>query len=108
MISDKVKTYLGIIAALGGAVAVILGAAGWILRISDVPAKLDGHVSAETTYHKVSDSTTKGAIGELHGHTTDLEKLLESLVRGECIENPRADLARQGLLAKCRQLGIDR
>lgn len=108
MISEKVKHYLGIIIALGGAVAVILGAAGWIIRISGVPERLDGHVSAETTYHKVSDSTTKGAIGELHGHTTDLEKLMESLVRGECIENPKADLARQGLLAKCRQLGIQR
>lgn len=34
------------------------------------------------------------------------EALLESLVRGECIENPRQDLARQGLLQKCINLGI--
>ncbi len=104
MTADRVKAYLGIIAALGGAVAVLVGAFGWIQRISGTPAKLDGHIVAETTYHHKSDSTVK----ELDGHAEDLERLLETLVRGECIENPKKDLERQGLIRKCRLLGIER
>ncbi len=34
--------------------------------------------------------------------------LVEAIVRGECIENPIENLQRQGLIAKCEELGIER
>ena len=36
------------------------------------------------------------------------QTLIESIVTGECIENPRENLERQRLIAKCRELGIER
>lgn len=100
----RVKELLGLPAVIAAALLAVWGAFDWLKRIVGADQRLTVHIVAETVYHKRSDSAVK----ELGGHATDLERLLESMVRGECLENPRADLARQGLLAKCRQLGIER
>ena len=49
------------------------------------------------------DSTVKSV-----EHVEHVEDLLEGLLRGECLENPKENLARQGLLKKCEELGINR
>lgn len=100
MTFERFKQVVAIPGLIMGAVMAI----AWLVTLLNTGKRLDGHVVQESVYHRLSDS----ALRELHGHATDNEKLLEALARGECIENPRADLARQGLLAKCRQLGIDR
>jgi hypothetical protein len=66
--------------------------------------RLQSHIEIEQDFH---DSTAK-VVTELDRHSEDNEALLESLIRGECLENPRENLIRQGLIKKCTDLGIDR
>lgn len=92
---------------VGGAVALIASLYGVFSFLDDIiktPERLNAHVASSAVVH---DSTWRAA-SELHEHAEQQEKLLEGLVRGECIENPKADLARQGLLRKCGELGIVR
>lgn len=48
------------------------------------------------------------AMAEMNDRHMEQQTLVESIVRGECIENPRENLERQGLISKCRELGIER
>jgi hypothetical protein len=104
MTLQRITQALGVPALLMGALGVLFTLVAWLLRINGVPEALQGHLVAEKQYH---DSSAK-VITDLDTHAEDQERLLEAIVRGECIENPRENLARQGLLAKCRALGINR
>jgi hypothetical protein len=101
---DRFKLWIGIPAAVIASLAAVYGAFTFIKEIADTPERLEAH---EATSRVVHDSA-KRFDDELHAHAEAQEKLLEGLVRGECIENPKADLARQGLLRKCGDLGIVR
>lgn len=103
------------LAALPGAVVALLVALAWLLTLMNTGKRLDGHVVQESTYHRntrTRDSAYRrkadSVMIELHTHLVEFEKLQEAQIRGECLENPKADLARQGLLVKCRALGIER
>lgn len=96
------------IIAIGGAVAVI----GTIIalfgfQIISPSESLSMHVQTDSVVHSAIqaqiDSTEQAT-----QHIEHIEMLLESILRGECLENPRDNLARQGLLAKCAELGIAR
>lgn len=102
--TDRLKFWLKIVLGVPAAAAAIYGMFTFVDRIVKTPERLDAHVVEAKVVH---DSARKYD-DELHAHAEAQEKLLEGLVRGECIENPKADLARQGLLKKCRDLGIDR
>jgi len=95
-----VKEGLGLTALVLPALAAI----AWLANLLSAPEKLERHIVAESTYHAMRDTVMK----ELDNHAEDMESLVESVVRGECIENPARDLARQGLLRKCEALGIRR
>lgn len=36
------------------------------------------------------------------------EFLIDAIIRGECIKNSKDDLAKQGLIQKCKEEGIDK
>lgn len=48
------------------------------------------------------------ALDNIDDMQMEQQTLVESIVRGECIENPIENLQRQGLIAKCEELGIER
>ena len=89
---------------LAALVVPVLAALTWLAGVAAAPEKLERHIVAESTYHATRDT----AFHELDAHAEDTERLLEALIRGECLENPVRDLARQGLLRKCEALGIRR
>lgn len=66
--------------------------------------RLDKHVQDAERVHTELVTRQDSA----HAHDEVMQELLEGMARGECIENPKEDLARQGLLTTCRKLGIDR
>jgi hypothetical protein len=86
--------------------AVALGAIFAFLGIKlNTPAEqMNSHIVQEQTYHKIQADKSDS----MNTHLEHTEELLEAMLRGECLENPRADLVRQGLIQKCKQLGIDR
>ena len=47
-------------------------------------------------------------ITQINDRHMEQQVLVEAIVRGECIENPIENLERQGLITKCRELGIER
>jgi hypothetical protein len=100
----RAKEVLALPALIVGGLGALFTGAVWLLGFLQTPKRLEIHMVTEKVYH---DSSGK-AVSELHSHAQDQERLLEALIRGECIENPKKDLARQGLLGKCRALGIDR
>lgn len=102
--TEQAKRWLKIALAVPAGAAAIYGTFTFLDRIIRMPERMDQHVTLSRAVH---DSAQKVA-AELHEHALDQEKLLEGMVRGECIENPKANLARQGLLVKCRALGIER
>jgi hypothetical protein len=104
MIRDAIPKWAKVIGATIGAVAALYGAFTFIHDIVETPRRLATHEAISRVVH----DSARQADDELHEHAETQEKLLEAIVRGECIENPKANLARQGLLNKCRQLGIDR
>ena len=103
MTLDRLKSLLALPALIIGAIVAIWGAFGWVDRLVGTDKRLQAHVAAEALYHKNADSTLR----DLHSHITDQARWQEAQLRGECIENYRSDLARQGLIAKRRQLGIE-
>ena len=100
----RFKELVALPAIIIGGLAALWTAGLWLFGFLQTPKRLESHMVSEKVYH---DSTSKKAV-ELDKHAEDQERLLESLIRGECIENPKRDLARQGLLTKCKALGIDR
>lgn len=47
-------------------------------------------------------------INKLQETLDDQGKLLEGITRSSCIEHPKEDLQRLGLMASCKELGIER
>lgn len=88
---DKLGTVATVLSVMGAVTAAAL----WLGKLTAAPEKLERHIVAEST-----------RVAELDRHAEEQSDLLESLIRGECIENPAADLARQGLARKCRELGV--
>lgn len=98
------KWLLGVPAVAVTVLTVLYTAIAWVIRVGDVPAQLSQHQLAEKQYHDSASIRLR----EVDAHAESTQQMIEAVVRGECIENPREDLARQGLLKTCRALGIDR
>ena len=96
------------IVAIGGAVVVIGGLVAYMgFQVQTPTDKLDKYIIQSDKVHVVMDSKLDSVQKEVE-HVDHVEDLLEGLLRGECLENPRENLARQGLLNKCKELGIER
>lgn len=96
------------IVAIGGAIALIVSAITYFgFNVQTPKDSLDKHVAYAEKEHAAFelkiDSVSKQA-----EHVSHVEELIEGMLRGECLENPRENLIRQGLIAKCRELGIER
>ena len=65
------------------------------------------HVAEEVIHIEQFDKMDK-TLQEIDMRNMEQQVLVESIVRGECIENPIENLQRQGLIAKCEELGIER
>jgi hypothetical protein len=102
MTLDKFRVWIGIPTAI----VALLIALAWLLDQMQLSKTLgtrfDGHVTQAVEVHRVADSVVK----DVHQHTVEQQQLLEGLARGECIENPVENLARQGMLPTCLRLGI--
>lgn len=90
-LKDRIGTVMALVSIAGALVAGML----WLGKLTAAPEKLERHIVAEST-----------RVAAQNRHAEEQSDLLESLIRGECIENPPADLARQGLARKCRDLGV--
>lgn len=100
-----VKEWIGLPALIVAAILAIGAILSWLgVDLTTAPLKLQRHIVAESTYH----ASREPKITELDRHAEANERLLEALVRGECLENPYADLARQGLIRTCDSLGVRR
>lgn len=85
-------------------VAAILAIGAWFGFDVKMPGhRFQEHVTQSDSVHR--DLNARHDSG--HAHDAEMEKLLEGMVRGECLENPRENLARQGLLPTCQKLGIE-
>lgn len=100
-ISNKIIAIAGAIVVIGGFVAYM----GF--KIQTPAESLDKHIIQENVTHDIMDTKLDSVKGGIE-HLEHVELLLEGLLRGECLENPRENLARQGLLTKCKELGIER
>lgn len=91
------------------AIAVLLGALGfgWSTPGSKWNEHDVQHV-AEELIHSDNWAEMDGALTQINDRHMEQQVLVEAIVRGECIENPRENLERQGLITKCRELGIER
>lgn len=104
-ISDRVKELLqwsGAILTLFMVIGAFFAFFG--IDVQSPAQRLQTHIQAEKEFH---DTTSKN-IAELDKHEEDNEVLLQSMVRGECLENKRENLIRQGLIQKCKELGVER
>ena len=63
---------------------------------------------AEELIHSDNWASMDVALTQINDRHMEQQVLVEAIVRGECIENPRENLERQGLITKCRELGIER
>tara|TARA_R110000868_G_scaffold110194_3_gene298812 strand:- start:79 stop:393 length:315 start_codon:yes stop_codon:yes gene_type:complete len=96
------------IIAIGGAVVVIGGFIAYLgFQIQTPTQTLDKHLAQEEKTHTAFDIKLDSAAKSVE-HVEHVEELLEGMLRGECLENPKENLARQGLLKKCEELGIVR
>ena len=96
------------IIAIGGAVVIIGGLIAYLgFQVQTPTETLDKHVAQEEKIHAVFDTKLDSAAKGVE-HIEHVETLLEGLLRGECLENPRENLVRQGLIKKCEELGIVR
>lgn len=102
---DKIKDVINIPSmVVSSAVAVFAVVAKLGIDIQGPTEKLNMHIQQEKIYHVEQtikiDSTTL--------HVQHVEGLIEGILRGECIENKKENLIRQGLIEKCKELGINR
>jgi hypothetical protein len=105
---DKIKSWLTLPTILVSAIVAV----GTIISIfgfsvESPESKLKEHIVKSAELHAQQQRQIDSTAAESE-HIKHVEGLLESLLRGECLENPRENLARQGLLVKCKELGIDR
>lgn len=94
------------IIAIGGAITAIIGIIMY-LGFQSPGEVMDRHILDEEKTH-IQLQTKLDSTAQEMVHIEHIETLLEGILRGECIENPRENLARQGLLQKCAELGITR
>ena len=92
-----------ILATTISAIAVVAGVVVNVAKVMDVPTQLQSHITAESTWH--ANATTLAA--QARRLEAEDRVMLEALVRGKCLESSRGNLARQGLVLKCRELGIE-
>lgn len=107
-LSDWVKWPAWVLGAIT-ATAILLGAFGF--GFSTPGEKWDEHDVqhiAEELIHSDNWASMDNALSEINDRHMEQQTLVEAIVRGECIENPRENLERQGLITKCRELGIER
>ena len=94
---------LPVIAAGGaGGLMIIAGVFGF--SITGPGAVMAVFKVEHAVEHVIIDDTLAG----IDRHMEAQQILLEAVVRGECIENPKENLQRQGLIEKCKELGIER
>jgi len=98
----------GKISTIGGAILVIGSLIAYLgFQIQTPTETLGKHIAAEEKAH-TAFNVKLDSVGKQGEHISHIEELLEGMLRGECLENPRENLARQGLLTKCKDLGIER
>lgn len=102
--ADRIKFWLGLPALVVAALGALYVAGRWVTRVHEAPERLEAHEALSAVVHE----STKAAAAELHQHTEVQQRLIEAIVRGECLENRTQQLALQGLLTVCRDLGIRR
>ena len=90
--------------AVGGIGGLALMASAFGFSITGPGAVMEEYKTEHVVEHVIIDT----ALAEIDEHMHVQQELIESIVRGECIENPVENLQRQGLIAKCLELGITR
>lgn len=96
------------IVAVGGAVAVIAATVAYFGFSVETPTEtLEKHITVSEKEHAAFNIKLDSVANEAE-HISHVEELLEGLLRGECLENPKENLVRQGLIQKCKELGIQR
>ena len=104
-IGQKIMGYLNwpvVIVTAMIAIGSIIGYFGF--SVESPIQKFEVHVVEERQYHDSASAVTH----ELDEHVEETQMLINSLVRGECLENKKENLVRQGLIVKCRELGVER
>lgn len=91
------------------AIAILLGALGFDFSTPGTKwSEHDVQHVAEELIHSDNWDDMDSALTEINDRHMEQQTLVEAIVRGECIENPIENLQRQGLIAKCEELGIER
>ena len=90
--------------AVGGIGGLALMASAFGFSITGPGAVMEEFKIEHSVDHVIIDTT----LAEIDEHMHVQQELIESIVRGDCIENPIENLQRQGLIAKCLELGIER
>ena len=107
-ITEWVKVPAYILAAIT-AIGVLMGALGF--GWSTPGNKWSEHTvvhEVEELIHSDNWAEMETALIEINFRHGEQQVLVEAIVRGECITNPLENLERQGLITKCRELGIER
>jgi hypothetical protein len=98
----------GKISTIGGAILIIGSLIAYLgFQIQTPTDTLDKHISSAEKTHITFEAKLDSA-NKQGEHVEHVESLLEGLLRGECLENPKENLVRQGLIKKCEELGIIR
>jgi len=96
------------VVAVGGAVAVVAAIITIFgFKLVTPTDTITEHITRSQQLHVEVQSKIDSTVKQVE-HIEHIEQLLEAILRGECLENPRENLARQGLLQKCKELGINR
>jgi hypothetical protein len=88
----------------GGSIGVVIVASAFGFSITGPGAVMAEYQEEHAVEHVVINDT----LSDIDRHMVSQQILLEAVVRGECIENPKENLQRQGLIEKCSELGIER
>ena len=91
------------------AIGVLLGALGF--NWSTPGSRWDTHDVehvVEAEIHTEQFARIDTALSNIDDVQMEQQTLFEALVISDCIENPVENLERQGLISKCRELGIER
>ncbi|KKN10737.1 hypothetical protein LCGC14_1033590 [marine sediment metagenome] len=91
-------------AIAGGSVGVVIVATAFGFSVTGPGAVMAEYQEEHVVEHVIIDDT----LTDIDRHMEAQQILLEAVVRGECIENPKENLQRQGLIEKCSELGIER
>lgn len=110
---SKVLTVPVMVVSFFTALAV---AATFLFGDFDTPGeKMQSHIEKSAEIHediKKSEKEAHDSLGksliEADKHLEDINASINAVLRGECLENPRENLVRQGLIQKCISLGVVR